>query len=220
MMKLFLKIFNGAGFSETIYPTMISYLRSARRVAGQGDVDIVLRRSASEVYNAGKYQPSDANVLLDYLFRGNVLTARNAPPPVEFVNFVNVFVRYFQNNLQKFDEKLLEEIFGKDKLNDPSSRARVLIPREEYNKYKVPNILPDQQLEGEEDNGENNTNNQNKKAKNRRREFYDKKDFFLNRELTELENKMERIGIPTSSLSGVSKDTVANFVDSVYRMAA
>ena len=220
MMKLFLKIFNGAGFSETSYPTMISYLRSARRVAGQGDVDIVLRRSASEVYNAGKYQPSDANVLLDYLFRGNVLTARNAPPPVEFVNFVNVFVRYFQNNLQKFDEKLLEEIFGKDKLNDPSSRARVLIPREEYNKYKVPNILPDQQLEGEEDNGENNTNNQNKKAKNRRREFYDKKDFFLNRELTELENKMERIGIQTSSLSGVSKDTVANFVDSVYRMAA
>ena len=220
MMKLFLKIFNGAGFSETIYPTMISYLRSARRVAGQGDVDIVLRRSASEVYNAGKYQPSDANVLLDYLFRGNVLTARNAPPPVEFVNFVNVFVNYFQNNLQKFDEKLLGDIFGKDKLNDPSSRARVLIPWEEYNKYKVPNILPDQQLEGEEDNSENNENNQNKKAKNRRREFYDKKDFFLNRELTELENKMERIGIPTSSLSGVSKDTVANFVDSVYRMAA
>lgn len=219
-MKLFLKIFNGAGFSETIYPTMISYLRSARRVAGQGDVDIVLKRSASEVYNAGKYQPSDANVLLDYLFRGIVLTARNAPPPVEFVNFVNVFVNYFQNNLQKFDEKLLGDIFGKDKLNDPSSRARVLIPWEEYNKYKVPNILPDQQLEGEEDNSENNENNQNKKAKNRRREFYDKKDFFLNRELTELENKMERIGIPTSSLSGVSKDTVANFVDSVYRMAA
>ena len=219
-MKLFLKIFNGAGFSETIYPTMISYLRSARRVAGQGDVDIVLKRSASEVYNAGKYQPSDANVLLDYLFRGIVLTARNAPPPVEFVNFVNVFVNYFQNNLQKIDEKLLGDIFGKDKLNDPSSRARVLIPWEEYNKYKVPNILPDQQLEGEEDNSENNENNQNKKAKNRRREFYDKKDFFLNRELTELENKMERIGIPTSSLSGVSKDTVANFVDSVYRMAA
>ena len=219
-MKLFLKIFNGAGFSETIYPTIISYLRSARRVAGQGDVDIVLKRSASEVYNAGKYQPSDANVLLDYLFRGIVLTARNAPPPVEFVNFVNVFVNYFQNNLLKFDEGLLEKIFGKDKLNDPSSRARVLIPWEEYNKYKVPNILPDQQLEGEEDNSENNENNQNKKAKNRRREFYDKKDFFLNRELTELENKMERIGIPTSSLSGVSKDTVANFVDSVYRMAA
>ncbi len=219
-MKLFLKIFNGAGFSETIYPTIISYLRSARRVAGQGDVDIVLKRSASEVYNAGKYQPSDVNVLLDYLFRGIVLTARNAPPPVEFVNFVNVFVNYFQNNLQKFDEKLLGDIFGKDKLNDPSSRARVLIPWEEYNKYKVPNILPDQQLEGEEDNSENNENNQNKKAKNRRREFYDKKDFFLNRELTELENKMERIGIPTSSLSGVSKDTVANFVDSVYRMAA
>ena len=148
------------------------------------------------------------------------MTARNAPPPVEFVNFVNVFVNYFQNNLQKFDEKLLGDIFGKDKLNDPSSRARVLIPWEEYNKYKVPNILPDQQLEGEEDNSENNENNQNKKVKNRRREFYDKKDFFLNRELTELENKMERIGIPTSSLSGVSKDTVANFVDSVYRMAA
>ena len=220
MMKLFLKIFNGAGFSETIYPTIISYLRSARRVAGQGDVDIVLKRSASEVYNAGKYQPSDANVLLDYLFRGNVLTARNAPPPVEFVNFVNVFVRYFQNNLQEFDEGLLEKLFGKDKLNDPSSRARVLIPWEEYNKYKVPNILPDQQLEGEEDNSENNENNQNKKAKNRRREFYDKKDFFLNRELTELENKMERIGIPTSSLSGVSKDKISNFVDSVYRMAA
>lgn len=220
MMKLFLKIFNGAGFSETIYPTIISYLRSARRVAGQGDVDIVLKRSASEVYNAGKYQPSDANVLLDYLFRGNVLTARNAPPPVEFVNFVNVFVRYFQNNLQEFDEGLLEKIFGKDKLNDPSSRARVLIPWEEYNKYKVPNILPDQQLEGEEDNSENNENNQNKKAKNRRREFYDKKDFFLNRELTELENKMERIGILTSSLSGVSKDKISNFVDSVYRMAA
>jgi len=220
MMKLFLKIFNGAGFSETIYPTIISYLRSARRVAGQGDVDIVLKRSASEVYNAGKYQPSDANVLLDYLFRGIVLTARNAPPPVEFVNFVNVFVNYFQNNLLKFDEGLLEKIFGKDKLNDPSSRARVLIPWEEYNKYKVPNILPDQQLEGEEDNSENNENNQNKKAKNRRREFYDKKDFFLNRELTELENKMERIGIPTSSLSGVSKDKISNFVDSVYRMAA
>lgn len=219
-MKLFLKIFNGAGFSETIYPTIISYLRSARRVAGHGDVDIVLKRSASEVYNAGKYQPSDANVLLDYLFRGIVLTARNAPPPVEFVNFVNVFVNYFQNNLLKFDEGLLEKIFGKDKLNDPSSRARVLIPWEEYNKYKVPNILPDQQLEGEEDNSENNENNQNKKAKNRRREFYDKKDFFLNRELTELENKMERIGIPTSSLSGVSKDKISNFVDSVYRMAA
>lgn len=219
-MKLFLKIFNGAGFSETIYPTMISYLRSARRVAGQGDVDIVLRRSASEVYNAGKYQPSDANVLLDYLFRGIVLTARNTPPPVEFVNFVNVFVRYFQNNLQEFDEKLLEEIFGKDRVSDPSSTARVLIPWEEYNKYKVPDILPDQQLEDGEDNSENNENNQNKKAKNRRREFYDKKDFFLNKELTELENKMERIGIQTSSLSGVSKDTVANFVDSVYRMAA
>lgn len=219
-MKLFLKIFNGAGFSETNYPTIISYLRSARRVAGQGNVDIVLKRSASEVYNAGKYQPSDANVLLDYLFRGIVLTARNAPPPVEFVNFVNVFVNYFQNNLLKFDEGLLEKIFGKDKLNDPSSRARVLIPWEEYNKYKVPNILPDQQLEGEEDNSENNENNQNKKAKNRRREFYDKKDFFLNRELTELENKMERIGIPTSSLSGVSKDKISNFVDSVYRMAA
>ena len=158
--------------------------------------------------------------MLDYLFRGIVLTARNAPPPVEFVNFVNVFVNYFQNNLLKFDEGLLEKIFGKDKLNDPSSRARVLIPWEEYNKYKVPNILPDQQLEGEEDNSENNENNQNKKAKNRRREFYDKKDFFLNRELTELENKMERIGIPTSSLSGVSKDKISNFVDSVYRTPA
>lgn len=69
MMKLFLKIFNGAGFSETNYPTIISYLRSARRVAGQGDVDIVLRRSPSEVYNAGKYQDSDAKAILDYLFR-------------------------------------------------------------------------------------------------------------------------------------------------------
>ena len=220
MMKLFLKIFNGAGFSETSYPTMISYLRSARRVAGQGDVDIVLRRSASEVYNAGKYQPSDANVLLDYLFRGNVLTARNAPPPVEFVNFVNVFVRYFQNNLQEFDEGLLEKVFGKDRVSDPASTARVLIPWEEYNKYKAPDILPDEQLEDNEDNSGNNTNNQNKKAKNRRREFYDKKNLFLNKELTELENKMERIGIQTSSLSGVSSDKVSNFVDSVYRMAA
>ena len=220
MMKLFLKIFNGAGFSETIYPTMISYLRSARRVAGQGDVDIVLKRSASEVYNAGKYQPSDANVLLDYLFRGNVLTARNAPPPVEFVNFVNVFVRYFQNNLQEFDEGLLEKVFGKDRVSDPASTARVLIPWEEYNKYKAPDILPDEQLEDNEDNSANNTNNQNKKAKNRRREFYDKKNLFLNKELTELENKMERIGIQTSSLSGVSSDKVSNFVDSVYRMAA
>ena len=220
MMKLFLKIFNGAGFSETSYPTIISYLRSARRVAGQGNWDVVLKRSASEVYNAGKYQPSDANVLLDYLFRGNVLAARNAIPPVEFVNFVNVFVNYFQNNLQKFDEGRLEKIFGKDKLNDPAARARVLIPWEEYNKYKVPDILPDQQLEDNEDNSQDNTNNQNKKAKNRRREFYDKKDFFLNRELTELENKMERIGIQTSSLSGVPSDKVVNFVDSVYRMAA
>jgi hypothetical protein len=69
MMKLFLKIFNGAGFSETNYPTIISYLRSARRVAGQGNVDIVLKRSASEIYNAGKYQDSDAKAILDYLFR-------------------------------------------------------------------------------------------------------------------------------------------------------
>jgi len=220
MMKLFLKIFNGAGFSETNYPTIISYLRSARRVAGQGNVDIVLRRSASEVYNAGKYQDSDAKAILDYLFRWNVLTARNAPPPVEFVNFVNVFVNYFQNNLQKFDEKLLEEIFGKDRVSDPVSTARVLIPWEEYNKYKVPDILPDQDLEGGEDNSENNENNQNKKVKNRRREFYDKKNLFLNKELTELENKMERIGIQTSSLSGVSSDKVSNFVDSVYRTPA
>ncbi len=220
MMKLFLKIFNGAGFSETNYPTIISYLRSARRVAGQGNVDIVLRRSASEVYNAGKYQDSDAKAILDYLFRWNVLTARNAPPPVEFVNFVNVFVNYFQNNLQKFDEKLLEEIFGKDRVSDLVSTARVLIPWEEYNKYKVPDILPDQDLEGGEDNSENNENNQNKKATNRRREFYDKKNLFLNKELTELENKMERIGIQTSSLSGVSSDKVSNFVDSVYRTPA
>lgn len=220
MMKLFLKIFNGAGFSETNYPTIISYLRSARRVAGQGNVDIVLKRSASEIYNAGKYQDSDAKAILDYLFRWNVLTARNAPPPVEFVNFVNVFVNYFQNNLQKFDEKLLEEIFGKDRVSDPVSTARVLIPWEEYNKYKVPDILPDQDLEGGEDNSENNENNQNKKAKNRRREFYDKKNLFLNKELTELENKMERIGIQTSSLSGVSSDKVSNFVDSVYRTPA
>ena len=220
MMKLFLKIFNGAGFSETNYPTIISYLRSARRVAGQGNVDIVLKRSASEIYNAGKYQDSDAKAILDYLFRGNVLTARNAPPPVEFVNFVNVFVNYFQNNLQKFDEKLLEEIFGKDRVSDPVSTARVLIPWEEYNKYKVPDILPDQDLEGGEDNSENNENNQNKKAKNRRREFYDKKNLFLNKELTELENKMERIGIQTSSLSGVSSDKVSSFVDSVYRTPA
>ena len=220
MMKLFLKIFNGAGFSETNYPTIISYLRSARRVAGQGNVDIVLKRSASEIYNAGKYQDSDAKAILDYLFRWNVLTARNAPPPVEFVNFVNVFVNYFQNNLQKFDEKLLEEIFGKDRVSDPVSTARVLIPWEEYNKYKVPDILPDQDLEGGEDNSENNENNQNKKATNRRREFYDKKNLFLNKELTELENKMERIGIQTSSLSGVSSDKVSNFVDSVYRTPA
>ena len=220
MMKLFLKIFNGAGFSETNYPTIISYLRSARRVAGQGNVDIVLKRSASEIYNAGKYQDSDAKAILDYLFRWNVLTARNAPPPVEFVNFVNVFVNYFQNNLQKFDEKLLEEIFGKDRVSDPVSIARVLIPWEEYNKYKVPDILPDQDLEGGEDNSENNENNQNKKATNRRREFYDKKNLFLNKELTELENKMERIGIQTSSLSGVSSDKVSNFVDSVYRTPA
>ena len=161
--------------------------------------------------------------MLDYLFRGNVLTARNAPPPVEFVNFVNVFVRYFQNNLQEFDEGLLEKVFGKDRVSDPASTARVLIPWEEYNKYKAPDILPDEQLEDNEDNEDNsanNTNNQNKKAKNRRREFYDKKNLFLNKELTELENKMERIGIQTSSLSGVSSDKVSNFVDSVYRMAA
>lgn len=139
---------------------------------------------------------------------------RNAAPPSEFANFINVFVKYFQNNLEKFDEQCLQEIFGLDALNDTSARPRILIPWEEYNKYKVPDILPG--WDEEESQSESFADANNKKGKNKRKAFYDKKDLFLNKELADLESKMEKIGVKTSSLSGFSKDKVASFVDSVY----
>lgn len=143
---------------------------------------------------------------------------RNAAPPVEFANFVNVFVGYFQKNLDKFNEKCLQEIFGLDVLNDSTALPKILIPWEEYNKYKVPDILPgwDEDESQTESESESSADTNNKKGKNKRKEFYDKKDLFLNKELADLENRMAKIGVQTSSLSGFSKDKVASFVDSVY----
>lgn len=51
-MQLFLKIFNAVGFSEANYPTVISYLRTARRVVVHQNQDVVIQKSESERFNA------------------------------------------------------------------------------------------------------------------------------------------------------------------------
>lgn len=209
MMALYLKIFNHVWFSESSYPRMISYIRTARRVKKYGVNRSVMLPSDG---NGGgridtwSYQWGEAELILDYLFRGEVLKSKNYYPPVEFEKFLQVFVDYFQAHLDDFDEAMLTKIFGEKVLNDPDSSSRTLIPWDEYNKYKINDFWEDQ-----ESKEEKNTEDGKKKKR-----MYNDESRILNKRLVETEKALQRIWVKTASLSGVSQDKIGEFSDMVY----
>lgn len=122
-------------------------------------------------------------MILDYLFRGEVLKSKNYYPPVEFERFLQVFVDYFQAHLDDFDEAMLTKIFGEKVLNDPDSSSRTLIPWDEYNKYKINDFWEDQ-----ESKEEKNTEDGKKKKR-----MYNDESRILNKRLVETEKALQRI---------------------------
>lgn len=94
-----------------------------------------------------------------------------------------------------------------------------MIPWPEYNKYNGDVVVfPDEDdLEDEE---EINTNQPSSKKQqnaenNKMRKFYNQKDF-LNKTIIEMEKRMEKSGLRTKSLSGVSKQLSVSYAQQVY----
>ena len=104
-------------------------------------------------------------------------------------------------------------------MKDTDAKAKVLIPWPEYNKYNGDEIIsPDE--DDSEDEEEINTNQPSSKKhqnaeKNKMRKFYNQKDF-LNKTIIEMEKRMEKSGLRTKSLSGVSKQSSVSYAQQVY----
>jgi len=104
-------------------------------------------------------------------------------------------------------------------LKDTDAKAKLLIPWSEYNKYNGDEIIsPDE--EDSEDEEEHNTNlplskKQQNAERNKMRKFYNQEDF-LNKSIIEMEKRMEKSGLRTKSLSGVSKQSSVSYAQQVY----
>lgn len=180
-----MKIFGNAGFSESHYPKIVSYIRTARRVKNYGvgrDLRVPLDTAGTNLVSTGSYVGDEANVILDYLFRGEILKLKGYPP-VEFENFIQVFVAYFQKHLDDFDEVMLKKIFGENIVDDDDSSPKILIPWEEYNKYKIKDFMED-----EEDKQEKKSEEGKKKQS-----MYNDEARILNKKLVETERQLQRM---------------------------
>lgn len=104
-------------------------------------------------------------------------------------------------------------------MKDTDAKAKVLIPWPEYNKYNEDVVVfPDE--DDSEDEEEININQPSSKKhqnaeKNKMRKFYNQKDF-LNKTIIEMEKRMEKSGLRTKSLSGVSKQSSVSYAQQVY----
>jgi hypothetical protein len=94
-----------------------------------------------------------------------------------------------------------------------------LIPWPEYNKYNGDVVVfPDEDdLEDEEEINTNqpSSKKQQNAERNEMRKFYNQKDF-LNKTIIEMEKRMEKSGLRTKSLSGVSKQSSVSYAQQVY----
>lgn len=104
-------------------------------------------------------------------------------------------------------------------MKDTDAKAKVLIPWPEYNKYNGDVVVfPDEDdLEDEEEiNTSQPSSKEHQNAeKNKMRKFYNQKDF-LNKTIIEMEKRMEKSGLRTKSLSGVSKQSSVSYAQQVY----
>lgn len=108
-------------------------------------------------------------------------------------------------------------------MKDTDAKAKVLIPWPEYNKYDGDVVVfpdEDDSEDDSEDEEEINTNQPSSKKhqnaeKNKMRKFYNQKDF-LNKTIIEMEKRMEKSGLRTKSLSGVSKQSSVSYAQQVY----
>ena len=217
IMNLFLKIFS-TRMTEADYPGLVSIIKTARYIKQKQGEKIELQKEGVPL-NLGIYQNGDSGLILDYFLRSKLLTMRNFAPPIELQKFVEVFVQYFQDNLWEMDDNLLKEVFWEKVLKDTDAKAKLLIPWPEYNKYNGDEIIsPDE--DDSEDEEEINTNQPSSKKhqnaeKNKMRKFYNQKDF-LNKTIIEMEKRMEKSGLRTKSLSGVSKQSSVSYAQQVY----
>ena len=94
-----------------------------------------------------------------------------------------------------------------------------MIPWPEYNKYNgdVVVFLDEDDLEDEEEINTNqpSSKKQQNAERNKMRKFYNQKDF-LNKSIIEMEKRMEKSGLRTKSLSGVSKQSSVSYAQQVY----
>lgn len=94
-----------------------------------------------------------------------------------------------------------------------------MIPWPEYNKYNGDVVVfPDEDdLEDEEEINTNqpSSKKQQNAERNEMRKFYNQKDF-LNKTIIEMEKRMEKSGLRTKSLSGVSKQSSVSYAQQVY----
>ena len=217
IMNLFLKIFS-TRMTEADYPGLVSIIKTARYIKQKQGEKIEVQKEGVPL-NLGIYQNGDSGLILDYFLRSKLLTMRNFAPPIELQKFVEVFVQYFQDNLWEMDDNVLKEVFWEKVLKDTDAKAKVLIPWPEYNKYNGDEIIsPDE--DDSEDEEEINTNQPSSKKhqnaeKNKMRKFYNQKDF-LNKTIIEMEKRMEKSGLRTKLLSGVSKQSSVSYAQQVY----
>lgn len=94
-----------------------------------------------------------------------------------------------------------------------------MIPWPEYNKYNGDLVvfLDEDDLEDEEEINTNqpSSKKQQNAERNKMRKFYNQKDF-LNKSIIEMEKRMEKSGLRTKSLSGVSKQSSVSYAQQVY----
>ena len=104
-------------------------------------------------------------------------------------------------------------------MKDTDAKAKVLIPWPEYNKYNgdVVVFLDEDDLEDEEEINTNqpSSKKQQNAERNKMRKFYNQKDF-LNKTIIEMEKRMEKSGLRTKLLSGVSKQPSVSYAQQVY----
>lgn len=108
------------------------------------------------------------------------------------------------------DDTLLTKVFGKDTMGDANSKGKILIPWNEYNKYKLKNSLFDDEEEKED----------KKSALGKKKKELYNEDAVLNKKIVDLENKLHRIGVSTASLSGRDISYQEELFQQVYGTAA
>lgn len=196
-LRQFLVWFKDDGFSPTNYPEIVSWIYTAKAVAEKAknkNADLSFRMPGKEsdiVPVKSSYSKDDAKNLLYYLFKGNVLNSRGYPPPTEFEKVLDFFVRYFTDNLNKINDKVLASVFSESDLKAWEAKKYSLVPRDEYNAKVDKNSL--------ENFG--NTDKKTSDEDKRKARFYKDENLFLNSKLVRLEKALlgKRINPPVLS---------------------